>query len=88
MGDCDKNLVVVTNASNITIAIRLVGYLHVTCFAHTLNLVSWQALSLTEVGRLMGRVRCITDFSKSTVANHALEQKLKMLWLKTDVSTR
>lgn len=43
-GIADKNLVVVTNdASNMSVAIQLVGYLHVKCFAHTLNQASQRA---------------------------------------------
>uniref|UniRef100_A0A3B4FMZ3 BED-type domain-containing protein n=1 Tax=Pundamilia nyererei TaxID=303518 RepID=A0A3B4FMZ3_9CICH len=94
-GIADKNLVVVTdNASNMTIATQLAGYLHVKCFAHTLNLASQRALNLPAVARVLGRVRRITGFfNRSTVANHALEQKQKMLQLpthklKTDVCTR
>ena len=94
-GIADKNLVVVTdNASNMTVAIQLAGYLHVKCFAHTLNLASQRALNLPAVARLMGRVRRITGFfNRSTVANYALEKNQKMLQLpnhklKTDVSTR
>ncbi|CAI5682133.1 unnamed protein product [Oreochromis niloticus] len=94
-GIADKNLVVVTdNASNMTIASQLAGYLHVKCFAHTLNLASQRALNLPAVARVLGRVRRITGFfNRSTVANHALEQKQKMLQLpthklKTDVCTR
>ncbi|KAL3987993.1 male-specific lethal 1 [Sarotherodon galilaeus] len=77
-----------------TIATQLAGYLHVKCFAHTLNLASQRALNLPAVARVLGRVRRITGFfNRSTVANHALEQKQKMLKLpthklKTDICTR
>lgn len=59
-----------------------------------LNLASQHALNLPTVARLMGRVRHITGFiNRSTVANHALKTKQKMLQLlnqklKTDVNTR
>ncbi|KAM3871381.1 E3 SUMO-protein ligase ZBED1-like [Diretmus argenteus] len=94
-GIADKNLVVVTdNAANMCVAVQLAGYLHVKCFAHALNLASQRALHLPTVARLMGRVRRITGFfNRSTVANHVLETKQKLLQLpthklKTDVSTR
>ena len=78
----------------LTVAIQLAGYQHVKCFAHTINLASQRVLSVQAVARLMGRVRRITAFfNRSTLANHALAQKQKMLELpsyklKTDVSTR
>ncbi len=94
-GIADKDLVVVTdNASNMCVTIQLAGYVHVKCFAHTLNLASQRAFNLPTVARLMARVRCITAFfNRSTVANHALETKQKMLQLpshklKADLSTR
>ncbi|CAI5642216.1 unnamed protein product [Oreochromis niloticus] len=77
-----------------TIATQLAGYLHVKCFAHTVNLASQRALNLPAVARVLGRVWRITGFfNRSTVANHALEQKQKMLQLpthklKNDICTR
>ncbi len=94
-GIADKNLVVVTNnASNMSVDIQLAIYRHVKCFAHTLNLASQWELNLPSVARLMGRVQRITRFfNRSTMANHVLKKKQKMLALpthklKTDVSTR
>ncbi|XP_030235893.1 zinc finger BED domain-containing protein 1-like [Gadus morhua] len=94
-GISNKPIVLVTdNASNMVVAAQVGGYLHVKCFAHTLNLASQRALKLPAVARLLGRVRRITTFfHRSTIANSMLEQKQKLLdlpthKLKTDVVTR
>ena len=94
-GIANKQIVLVTdNASNMVVAVQVGGYLHVKCFAHTLNLASQRALKLPAVARLLGRVRRITTFfHRSTIANSMLEQKQKTLdlpthKLKTDVVTR
>ena len=94
-GISNKPIVLVTdNASNMVVAAQVGGYLHVKCFAHTLNLASQRALKLPAVARLLGRVRRITTFfHRSTIANSMLEQKQKLLYLpthklKTDVVTR
>lgn len=90
-----KDLVLVTdNASNMVVAAQLGNFLHVKCYAHTLNLASQKALKLPAVTRLLGRVRRITTyFHRSTTATHLLEEKQNLLSLKnhklkTDVCTR
>ena len=75
-------------------ATSLIECLHVGCFAHILKLASQAALKIPAVSRLLGRVRRIsTFFHRSTLANHALKNKQKLLDLPqrklvTDVSTR
>ncbi|XP_065096446.2 E3 SUMO-protein ligase ZBED1-like [Paramisgurnus dabryanus] len=90
-----KDLVLVTdNASNMAVAAELCKFLHVKCYAHTLNLASQRALKLPTVSRLLGRVRRITTyFHRSTTAKHQFEEKQILLGLpkhklKIDVSTR
>ncbi|KAJ8410623.1 hypothetical protein AAFF_G00195270 [Aldrovandia affinis] len=76
------------------VAAELTGFLHVKCYAHTLNLASQRALKLPAVARLLGRVRRLTGyFHRSATGLHALEKKQKLLELLerrliTDVSTR
>lgn len=75
------DLVLVTdNASNMNVAAALGNFLHVRCYAHTLNLACQRALKLPPVARLLGRVRWITAFfHRSTTASHVLEQKQALL---------
>lgn len=75
------DLVLVTdNASNMNVAAELGNFLHVRCYAHTLNLACQRALKLPAVARLLGRVRRITAFfHRSTTASHVLEQKQALL---------
>lgn len=69
----EKDPAIVTdNASNMVIAARLAGFVHIKCFAHTLNLASQRALKPPTVSRLLGRVRRITNFfRRSTLGCHA-----------------
>ncbi|KAK0139816.1 Zinc finger BED domain-containing protein 1 [Merluccius polli] len=90
-----SDLVIVTdNAANMLAATQIDNLAHITCFAHTLNLAAQRALKLTAVSRLLGRIRRITGFfHRSTIANHELQEKQKLLQLpvhklKTDVPTR
>uniref|UniRef100_A0A667X1D9 BED-type domain-containing protein n=1 Tax=Myripristis murdjan TaxID=586833 RepID=A0A667X1D9_9TELE len=73
----DKNdLVLVTdNASNMNLAAELGNFVHVRCYAHTLNLACQRALKLPAVARLLSRIRRITAFfHRSATASHVLEQ--------------
>lgn len=90
-----KDLVLVTdNAANMVVAAHLGNFLHMRCYAHTLNLASQRALKVSAVSRLLGRIRCIAMFfHRSTTAKHQLQEKQKLLGLpchklKIDVSTR
>lgn len=82
------------NAANMSVAAQLAGFLHIKCYAHTLNLASQRALKPPAVARLLVRVRRVTGFfHRSATACHALEQKQKLLELPvhrlvTDVATR
>lgn len=65
------------------------NFLHVKCYAHTLNLASQKALKLPTVTRLLGRIRQITTFfHRCTTANQLNMLSLKNHKLKTDVCTR
>uniref|UniRef100_A0A3B1IEW9 BED-type domain-containing protein n=1 Tax=Astyanax mexicanus TaxID=7994 RepID=A0A3B1IEW9_ASTMX len=77
------DLVIVTdNAANMLAATQIDNLTHITCFAHTLNLAAQRALKLPTVSRLLGRIRRITGFfHRSTVANHELQEKKKLLQL-------
>lgn len=78
-----KNPVVVTdNASNMTVAIDLIGYQHVRCFAHVLNLASQHALKVTVVTRLLAKIRRISNyFHRSTIGAKALKKNQALLGL-------
>ncbi|GAA6085777.1 zinc finger BED domain-containing protein 1-like isoform X1 [Tachysurus ichikawai] len=47
---------VTDNASNMVIAAQLTGFLHIKCYAHTLNLALQRALKLPAFAKLLGRV--------------------------------
>ena len=86
--------VVTDNAANIQAAVRLAGFEHVSCFAHSLNLVVQNALKTTDP--LKVKVKHIVEyFHRRTVASEKLESlQLQMrpdnspLKLKNDVVTR
>lgn len=63
------------NASNIVRAVKDSGLSpHVGCFAHTLNLATQRGLKVSQVDRLLGRVRrAVTFFHKSTSASSILK---------------
>lgn len=71
-------------------------YLHIKCFAHTINLASQRALKLPLVVKLLGNIRRVTGFfHRSTNGKAMLEVKQNQIQgikkpkkLKTDVVTR
>ncbi|XP_036968503.1 E3 SUMO-protein ligase ZBED1-like [Acanthopagrus latus] len=74
--------VVTDNAANMVRAVEIMQLMHVGCFAHTLNLASQAGLKVPAVSRLLARVRRIaTFFHRSTMANHILKEKQKLLQL-------
>ena len=76
----DDLVLVTDNASNMTLAAELGNFLHVQCYAHTLNIACQRALKQRSVARLLGRVRRITAFfHRSTTASQVLEQKQALL---------
>uniref|UniRef100_A0A3P9CVN5 BED-type domain-containing protein n=1 Tax=Maylandia zebra TaxID=106582 RepID=A0A3P9CVN5_9CICH len=77
----NKNPVIVTdNAANMVRAVEITGWLHIGCFAHTLNLASQAGLKVPAVAQLLGRVRRIASFfHRSTIANRKLKEKQKIL---------
>lgn len=79
----NKNPVIVTdNAANMVRAVEITGWLHIGCFAHTLNLASQAGLKVPAVAQLLGRVRRIASFfHRSTVASRKLKEKQKILKL-------
>lgn len=83
------------NASNMIVAGREFGTdLHVTCFAHTLNLACGKALKINSVAKLLGKMRQIVSFfHRSPPASSKLKEKQKLLQLQDhkliiDVQTR
>lgn len=95
-GFADRHPAVVSdNASNMDVAVKECGFSpHIKCFAHTLNLASQRALDVSQVSRLLGRVRrIVTFFHKSTSAFSILQEKQTLLnipkhKLIQDVATR
>jgi len=84
------DLVIVTdNAANMLAAVQLDNITHIKCFAHTLNLAAQRALKLTSVSRLLGRIQRITGFFHcSTIANHAMQEKQRLLELPLHTENR
>ena len=67
---------VTDNAANITAGVRLAGWKHLPCFAHTLNLVVTEAISKdVELSELQTKCcNIVTYFKKSNVANNKLAE--------------
>ncbi|KAM3873612.1 E3 SUMO-protein ligase ZBED1-like [Diretmus argenteus] len=92
--NANDTALVTDNASNMIVCAELSGFLHIKCFAHTLNLAAQRALKLPDVARLLGRIRRVsTFFHKSTKAHHIFREKQKQLklpahLLETDCPTR
>ncbi|KAM3861959.1 E3 SUMO-protein ligase ZBED1-like [Diretmus argenteus] len=92
----DDLAIVTDNASNMIVAAQMGNYLHVKCFAHTINLASQRALKLPLVVKLLGNIRRVSAFfHRSTNGKAMLDEKQKQIQglqkpkkLKTDVSTR
>ena len=83
------------NAANMGTAVQESKLLspHVGCFAHVLNLACHSALKVNTVSRLLGRVRIVAFFHRSTTAAALLVKKQKLLQLPEhklimDVATR
>ena len=73
-------ILITNNASNMSLAAELGNFLHVRCYAHTLNIACQRALKLPTVAQLLSIVRRITDFfHRSTTASQVLEQKQALL---------
>lgn len=85
--DNAKNMV---NAVNATAGLRP----QIGCFAHTVNLAAKNAVSISQVSRLLRKIRkVVTFFHCRTTASHALKTKQGMLELPVhklihDVPTR
>lgn len=84
--------VVSDNAANITAAIRILGWKHVPCFAHTLNLIVQS--SLQEIADLRAKMKSVVEFFKrSPKASEKLKSIQRQMncpdiTLKQDVPTR
>lgn len=84
--------IVTDNASNMKLAIRLGGWRHWGCFAHSLNLATQNGLE--EIREVVGKIKKIVKFfHKSNKAaiklNETLEQmQIPPLKLKNDMPTR
>lgn len=80
------------NAANMVAAVKLCGWIHVPCFAHTLNLIIQN--NLKEIETIRNKVKDIVEyFRRSTQANAKLlgtqkQMECKPLTLKQDVTTR
>ncbi|XP_071083855.1 E3 SUMO-protein ligase ZBED1-like [Haliotis cracherodii] len=84
------------NASNIVSAVKQSPSLnpHIRCFAHTINLASQRAMQVSQMARILGRVRRVVSFfHRSSQAASVLRTKQLLLELPChtliqDVSTR
>lgn len=85
------------NAANVKAGVRLTGWGHIGCFAHTLNLVVQSGLEISDIKPLRKKVKGIVEhFHRSTKANNKfLEIQKQMsnesstpLKLKNDIVTR
>ena len=80
------------NASNMGTAAKELGFAHVHCFAHTLQLAVEDGLKVSQIAKTLGAARrIVTHFNHSVFATDALlakqpeNQKLKLI---PDVPTR
>ncbi|CAH1106833.1 unnamed protein product [Psylliodes chrysocephalus] len=92
-GISDKVFSVTDNAANVKAGLRLTGWGHIGCFAHTLNLVVQSGLEISDIKPLRKKVKTIVEhFHRSTKANNKfLEIQRQMsndLILINDVVTR
>ncbi|KAK0134681.1 Zinc finger BED domain-containing protein 1 [Merluccius polli] len=79
----EKDAALVTgNAANMAVAAQLAGFLHIKCYAHTLNLASQRALKLPAVARLLGR-KC---YSTQTGTGSGTTREVSF-WVVKDYST-
>lgn len=70
------NVITSDNASNMTVAIEVVGVQKLGCLANTLNLASNKAMSLPLLQRVLAKVRSVvTFFYKSNIATEVLQEK-------------
>lgn len=53
--------------------VKLTGWVHVPCFAHTLNLIVQHGLKLEQIAEIRSKVKIIIEhFHRSTLANFKL----------------
>ncbi|XP_067679694.1 zinc finger BED domain-containing protein 4-like [Haliotis asinina] len=71
------------SAANMCVAAKQANMTpHIKCFAHVINLAAQQALKISEVQRLLGRVRRVVNyFHKSSTASQQLKAKQTLLQL-------
>lgn len=82
-GLATTDVVLVTdNAASMVAATQLGNLKHFKCFAPIINLTAQTALKLQSVSQLQARIERIREFFQySATANHALQQKHKLLEL-------
>ncbi|CAG5927866.1 unnamed protein product [Menidia menidia] len=71
-------VIVANNAANMLATTQTDNLANITYFAHTLNMATQQALKPTTVSQLLGRI--------STIANHELQEKQKLLQLPVQIT--
>lgn len=88
-------MIVTDNASNMTRAVSLVGWRHIPCFAHTINLVVTNSISaIDSLEMLVKKVKSIVTFFHSSVkasdklAEIQIQNKIPEHKLIQDVDTR
>lgn len=80
----DKSPALVTdNARNMIVAGKVAEFTpHITCFAHTLNLVSQKAVKVNSAAQVLCKVRHIVSFfHRSAAATCTLKEKQQILGL-------
>jgi hypothetical protein len=84
----DKIIAATTdNAANVVGSIKLCGWTHIPCFAHTLNLIVQS--SLKEIDTCRKKAKAIVTFSEKIVKTQShLNPNSQPLKLKKDVPTR
>lgn len=86
--------IITDNAANIVAAVNLLGWHHLPCFAHTLNLIVQDSLkAVNGVSSLQQKCKnIISFFHRSTKATEKLlslqSHTTKVMKLKQDVETR
>lgn len=70
------SVAVTDNAKNISLAIEQLDWLHVGCFAHTLQLGVQKAMELPEMAKALGRAkRLVSHFNHSCKSTNILRKK-------------
>ena len=73
-------IVTTDNAANEMKALEKLGWKHIPCMGHVINLALRKALSVPQANRIIGKGRSlVTFFHKSSIGNDLLKEKQKLI---------